>query len=157
MGEGTDRVTDGAGDQQVSRVSAEIDGLRGELGTLVAELDRRRHELFDVGLQVRRHPVAVAIAAATAALVLGGLVAVMVRGRRDRRRPTVRAREARRALARLLDHPDRVAAEQSVVQRVVAAAGVAAGSALAKRMVDRYVAARPTTARRARRETAARA
>lgn len=158
MGEGADRVTNGAADVQVRRVAGEIDGLRGELGLLVAELDRRRHELFDVGLQVRRHPAAVAIAAATAALVLGGMVALLVRGRRERRRPTVRARETRRALARLLDHPDRVAAEQGVVQKIVAAAGVAAGSALAKRMVDRYVMARPAAApRRARAETTARA
>lgn len=165
MGEGADRVTDGAADQQVRRVSGEIDGLRGELGALVAELDRRRHELFDLGLQVRRHPVAVAVAAATAALVLGGAVAMLVRGRRERRRPAVRAREARRALARLLEHPDRVATEPGVIQKIAAAAGVAAGTALAKGLVDRYVAPRPTvrvatpaaTPARPRAETGARA
>jgi hypothetical protein len=157
MGEGADRVTDGAAGQHVRQVSREIESLRGELGTLVAELDRRRHELFDLGLQVRRHPVAVAVAAATGALLLGGLVALAVRGRRERRRPVVRARETRRALARLLDHPDRVAAEPSVGQKILAAAGAAAGTALAKRMIDRYVVARPVPRRRVPTEVAARA
>lgn len=147
MGEGADRVTDGAPHRHVQRVSGEIDALRGELGALVAELDRRRQELFDVGLQVRRHPVAVAVTAATAALLLGGLVALAVRGRRERRRPVVRVREARHALARLLAHPDRVAAQPSLTQKLLAAAGAAAGTALARRMVGRYVPARPAPPR----------
>lgn len=154
MGEGADRVTDGAPKQHVQRVSSEIDALRGELGALVAELDRRRQELFDVGLQVRRHPVAVAVTAATAALLLGGLLAVAVRGRRERRRPVARAREARRALGRLLAHPDRVATQPTVAQKLLAAAAAAAGTALAKRMVARYVAVRPPP-RRARHEAPA--
>lgn len=154
MGEGADRVTDGAPRQQVQRVSGEIDALRGELGALVAELDRRRQELFDVGLQVRRHPVAMAVTAATAALLLGGLLALAVRTRRERRRPVVRARETRRALGRLLAHPDRVAAKPSLAHTLLATAGAAAGTALAKRMVARYVAVRPAP-RRARGEAPA--
>ena len=54
MGEGADRVMDRPPQQHVQRVAGEIDTLRGELGALVAELDRRRQELFDLGLQVRR-------------------------------------------------------------------------------------------------------
>ncbi len=111
MGEAADRVKkDGSPEHAVRRVSGEIDALRNDLGNLVAELDRRRHEMFDLGLQARRHPVAIAVAAATAALVAGGLIAVAIRARRRRRSPAARAREARRALARLLDHPQRVAA-----------------------------------------------
>ena len=47
--------------EHVSRVSGEIAMLRSEIGSLVGELDRRRHELFDLRLQARRHPVGLAI------------------------------------------------------------------------------------------------
>jgi hypothetical protein len=126
----------------VGRVAGEIDTLRTELGGLVAELDRRRHEALDLGLQIKRHPVLVATVATVAALLVGGAIAVAVRGRRQRRRPAVRAREARRALSRLFDHPDRVAAEPSIQNKVAAAVAVALASALAKRLIERSV--RPT-------------
>ncbi|HET8734067.1 MAG TPA: hypothetical protein VFM45_09885, partial [Anaeromyxobacteraceae bacterium] len=122
------------------QVAGEIASLRLELGAVLGELDRRRRELFDVGLQVRRHPVVVAVGATAVALVAGGLLAVAVRARRERRRPTVRARETRRALARLLDHPERVGARPGIGEAILAAAGAAAGAALARRMVDRLVA-----------------
>jgi hypothetical protein len=140
MGQGADRVN-GAREDAVDRVEGEIDSLRGELGGLVAELDRRRHEVFDVRLQLQRHPLAAAIAAAAAALVVGGLLAVAVRTRRERRRPSVRARQARRALARLLDHPDRVAAERSVGNRVATAVLTLAATTLVKRLIDARIAA----------------
>jgi hypothetical protein len=133
-------MKDGSMTGDVRRVAGEIEVLRGDIGSLVSELDRRRHELFDLRLQAKRHPVVVMAAAATAALVVGGLLAVAVRARRDRHRPSVRAREVRDALARLLDHPDRVAAETSVLDKVLAAAGVAAGTTLARRLVNRMVA-----------------
>lgn len=134
----------------VSRVSGEIDTLRSDIGNLVAELDRRRHELFDLKLQAKRHPVALAVAVAGAALVLGGLVALAMRSRRERHRPSRRAREVSHAVARLLEHPDRVAAEQSTRDKILVAAGVAAGTAVARRLVDRFVGPTPAAPRRAR-------
>lgn len=147
MGEGAARVMSASED--VRRVSGEIETLRGELGTLVAELDRRRHEALDLGLQVRRHPAVVAVVAGLAAIAVGGLIAFAVRSRRERRRPTVRAREARRALARLLEHPERVASpEPNLPGKVARALAVAAASTLAKRLVERAVRpARPARAR----------
>ncbi len=118
--------------EDVRRVSGEIDVLRHDLGSILSELDRRRREMTDVRLQMRRHPVVVVAAAGTAALLLGGALALLLRDRRRRSRPTVRAREARRALARLLDHPHRVAAEPSMGAKIATAAGVAAGSAIAR-------------------------
>jgi hypothetical protein len=144
MGQGPDRVN-GATEQSVVRVSGEIDTLRGELGALVAELDRRRHEAFDLGLQARKHPVAVAIAAATLALAVGGIIALAVTARRRARRPSVRAREARRALARMLEKPGRVAAEPSIPRKALAAMATAAAATLAKRLVQRQVAPTPRT------------
>ena len=81
------------GEGNVGRVSGEIESLRGELGALIGELDRRRHEAFDLGLQVRRHPVAVAVAAATLALAVGGLIALVVAGRRRRQRPAQKVKD----------------------------------------------------------------
>jgi hypothetical protein len=125
--------------RDVGRVSGEIDTLRQELGRLVGELDRRRHELLDVKLQIRRHPVAVAVTAGAAALLLGGVVGMALRRRRQHARPAIRAREARRALARLLDHPERVAHEQSTSRKIAAAAGVAVGSVVARRLAERFI------------------
>jgi hypothetical protein len=145
MGEGADRVRDGSpsANETVGRVSGEIDMLRNELGALVGELDRRRHEALDLGLQARRHPVLVATVATVAALVVGAAIAVIVRGRRERRRPTVRARETRRALSRLFEHPHRVAAEPSIPNKVVTALSVAVATAIAKRLIDQGL--RPRT------------
>jgi hypothetical protein len=136
-------MKNGSSHADVGRVSGEIDTLRNELGGLVAELDRRRHEALDLGLQVRKHPLLVAAVATAAALVLGGALALVVHGRRERRRPSVRARETRRALARLFDHPNRVASEPSVATKVGTAVAVALATALAKRLVARSVPARP--------------
>jgi hypothetical protein len=135
--------------EHVSRVSGEIELLRSEIGNLVGELDRRRHELFDLRLQAKRHPVGLAIAAAGAALIVGGLIALAVRSRREARSPSRRARDVSRAISRLVDHPDRVAAEESVRNKILAAAGIAAGTAVARRLVDRFIAPTPAP-RRAR-------
>jgi hypothetical protein len=132
-------ASDGTAD--VGRVSGEIDTLRGELGTLVAELDRRRHEAFDLSLQARRHPMVVIAAASTVALLVGGMIALVVGHRRERQRPSTRVRETRRAMARLLDHPDRVAAEPSLGGKVLAAIGTTAGTVVVKRLLGRYLAA----------------
>ena len=118
-------------------VASDIDRLRGELGRLVSELDRRRHEALDVREQMRRHPLVTVAVAAAAAAVLGGLVAFALRQRRRRHDPVHRAREVRGALARLLDHPDRVAAETTLTDKILGAAGVVAAGALARRVVDR--------------------
>jgi hypothetical protein len=135
--------------EHVARVSGEIALLRRELGGLVGELDRRRRELFDLRLQAKRHPVGLAIAAGAAALLVGGLVALAVRSRREARRPSRRARELSLALSRFVDHPDRVAAEESVRKRILVAASVAAGTAVARRLVDRLIAS-PAAPRRTR-------
>jgi hypothetical protein len=142
MGKGTARVN-GASEATVGRVSGEISTIRNELGALVSELDRRRHEAFDLGLQVRRHPVAVAVAAATLALAVGGLIALAVSARRERRRPSARVRETRRALARNMERPHQVGRDPSIPRKVVAAIATAAAANLAKRLIQRQVAPAP--------------
>lgn len=127
----------------VRRVSGEIDTLRGDIASLVSELDRRRHEMFDVRLQARKHPVLLASVAAGGALLLGAGIAFAVRARRERQRPVNRAREVRRAMARLVDHPEDVAAKPKMREAILTAVGVAVATTLAKRLVDRAVAAAP--------------
>lgn len=137
--------------EDVRRVSGEIAALRQDMGSLIGELDRRRHELTDIRLQMRRHPVAVVVAAGAAALLLGGMLTLLMREHRQRSRPSSRVRETRRALARLLDHPYRVAAEPSMVAKIGVAAGtaagVAAGTAAARHLV-RLAMARTAPVRR---------
>ncbi|BDG08407.1 hypothetical protein [Anaeromyxobacter paludicola] len=131
-------------------LEGEIESLRGELGDLVSELDRRRHELLDLRLQLRRHPVAFGVAGVSVVLVLGGAVAVMVNARERRRRPTERARRLGKALSRMIDAPHKVAREPSVGEKILAAAGTAAASILVKRLMDRATAPVARAAREAR-------
>jgi hypothetical protein len=140
MGQGADRVRNGsAGPGDVHRVAGELDVLRHELGGLVSELDRRRHEALDFRLQVKRHPVLVATVTTVAALLVGGAIALIVRETRERRKPTRRAREIRDALGRLVDHPREIASQPSIGNKIATAVGVAVATALAKRLLDRSV------------------
>jgi hypothetical protein len=145
MGQGTDRVKNGSpGAADVGRVAGEIEVLRHELGGLVSELDRRRQEALDLRLQLRRHPVLVATVVTVAALLVGGALALVVREGRERRKPTRRAREVKDAFSRLLEHPREVASQPSIGNKIATAVGVAVATALAKRLLDRSVPARPS-------------
>ena len=90
-----------------AEIELEIESLRSEIGGLVDELDRRRHEATDVRLQIRRHPRAAALLLGVVALsVIGRLV--LLRRRRATRLST-RAANLARALALLSrEDPDRV-------------------------------------------------
>jgi hypothetical protein len=136
-----------------------VAALRDEIAELVDELDRRRREAFDLGLQLRRHPAAAAAAAVVAAVAVGGLVALGVRRRRRRASRLARAREVRRALARLLREPERVGRPPAAIEKLALAAATAAIGALARRLFlerSRPPVARPTRPReRAPRDAAA--
>jgi hypothetical protein len=146
MGEGADRVRNGS--PRPEQVAGEIDVLRNELGGLVDELDRRRHEAFDIRLQASRHPLVVAGVATVLALVVGAAVAVAIRNGRRRRSPTARARDVRAALSRLAEHPRRVAADPSIANKLLTAALLALATTLAKRLAERAVTATPAAAHR---------
>ncbi len=140
MGEGKGEVTQKRSPpRNPFQLESEIQTLRGELGKLVDELDRRRRETFDWRLQVRRHPVAAGVAAVAVAAAIAGTAAFLVRSRRRRRRPIERIRRARMALVRLLDDPDRIAREPRIAEKMAAAAGTAAASMLARRIVSHAI------------------
>lgn len=132
-----------AGDERPPRqIENRIDGLRRELGDIVSELDRRRHEAFDLRLQAKRHPMALGIAGVTVAAAIGVGLALAVRRRRARQRPLERARRARLAFERLMDDPEHMARESTVGEKILAAAGTAVASLLVKRALDRVMPAR---------------
>jgi hypothetical protein len=122
-------------------IEEEIVRRRGELGALVGELNLRRHELTDVKLQVRRHPLGVAVAVLAAAATAAGAVALATR--RARRRNTLIARRARlrKAMARMIDRPERVAVEPTITERILASAGSAVAVFVIKAALERF--ARP--------------
>ena len=141
MGEGTDRVngqrTNGEPRKMTRELETEITEVRTRLDRSLAELDRRRHELTDVRLQVRRHPM-VAVAAGVTVLALLGGVAYAVWASRQRNKPVSKARRLKHALSRMIDEPHKVAkSEPTVPEKILAAAGTAAATILVKKMMER--------------------
>jgi hypothetical protein len=151
MGERTNGVTPADGEPGASkRIATEITTLRGDIGDLVAELDRRRREAFDVRLQLRRHPVAASVAGLTVAAVLGGTVALLVYNARRKQRTTYKAQQFRVALGRMMKYPDRVArGEPPPSEKILAAIGTAAATLLVKRALERAVPSPKQRSRRA--------
>jgi hypothetical protein len=139
MGEGARGVNRGP-----TRPSREIEGeiaaLRGEIGDLVGELDRRRRELFDVRAQLRAHPVAISLAGLALVAVVGGAVALLVYDARRRQRPRYKARQLRVAVGRMIQHPERVGrGEPPPTEKILAAVGTAVATLLVKRAMARAV------------------
>ena len=145
MGEGSTRVSaardpnagrtkgEDAVAEETWRLRREIDATRGELDRYIEELQRRRRELTDVKLQVRRHPaivvgLGVAVAAVVGAAVLGA--------RRARKRKAVsRVRRALGALGSLPPAPRPPAGGRML--DLFLDAGLPLGVALAKGLLRR--------------------
>jgi hypothetical protein len=89
--------------RETPEIEQEIEGLRSDLGELVGELDRRRHDATDIPLQIRRHPRAAAVVGAGIALTILARLTVLRRRRADTMR--ARALNLARALA-LLSNED---------------------------------------------------
>ncbi|HWN45566.1 MAG TPA: hypothetical protein VNW71_25300 [Thermoanaerobaculia bacterium] len=139
MAEGTGRVTEvdeeAPGDPRP--IEADIVRQRAQLTTLVTELQRRGHELTDVGLQVRRHAVAVTATVLAVGAVAVGSIALGVWRARRRNTLTARGGRLREAVGRMIDRPERVAVEATVTQRIIGAAGSAAAAFLIKAILER--------------------
>lgn len=143
MGERTDRlkalppVSDRereAPKAHAREVESEIEDIRKRLDSTLAELDKRRHEVTDWRLQMRRHPRVVAGAGIGALALVGGLVALALLSRR--RAPATRARKLRDAFGRVYENPQKVARpEPGVAVKVMAAIATAVGTSLAKKYI----------------------
>jgi hypothetical protein len=84
----------------------EANVIRGRLMHTIEQLDRRRHEAFDLRLQLRRHMAQIGLIGALAIIATGiavGVVVDRIRTAADRRRQA-----RRRLLMTVWRHPDRV-------------------------------------------------
>ena len=136
MGQGTVGVS-----KPEAEIEREIENVRMRLDKSLAELDRRRHELMDVKLQVRKHPQAVLIAGGIVVLLVGaGWLAA--RSSRREPEPVKRMRRFRLASSRMMEHPERVARATPLWEKIAASVGTTIAVALTKRLLDRALADR---------------
>jgi hypothetical protein len=128
------------------RLDHDIGSLREELSTLVAELKRRRHDALDVRLQLQRHAAGIGVAVAGAIVAAAATAWLGARRARQRGRFTARAGRLRRAVARMVDQPERVAAPRpSLITQIATAGATAIVVGITRRVLNR-VLARVTTA-----------
>src|SRR5205085_1679329 len=85
--------------------------------------------------QLRRHPVPISLVAAALLALAAGGVALAVTRRRRRQRLPARLERLREALGRMVAKPNRVATDPGVGRKIAAAAGAAAASLTAKKLV----------------------
>jgi hypothetical protein len=123
----------------VEVLSGEISAVRAELDTLLGELDRRRHDVLDVPLQVRRHAVGASLTVLALIATVAASVWLGLSRRRRRDGVGARAGRLRHAVARMTAHPERVASEPTVAGKIAVAAASAAVAALIKKFLERGV------------------
>jgi len=137
MDQGTPGV-DHDSEAKARALEHEIGELRGQIDGVVTELDRRRRETFDVRLQLRRHKTPIALAGAGLVLLAGGSIALAVWRHRERQRPLSKARRLRKAVARMIDAPERVArGDPHIGLKILTAAMTAVVTTLARKMTER--------------------
>lgn len=139
MGEGTARLNgNGKAETRPPReIERDIEHLRTRLDKSLAELDRRRHELTDVRLQLQRHPGVFIGAGAVVALMIGGVAFAVWRSRKREELPQ-KAKRLRIAVGRAVDHPKKVArGDAPVWEKIVAAVGTTIAVNLTKKVIDR--------------------
>ena len=151
---------DGAGAdsprEATRRLDRDIDGLRDELSGLVAELKRRGHDVVDVKLQLKRHGLEIAVAAA--GIIAAAVATAWLGAHRARRRDRLPARvgRLRQAVSRMIDRPERVAVDPrpSMLAQIATAAATSVVVAVTKRAANRFLAGPPTNPRLLGRERA---
>ena len=125
----------------VHELGNEVAHVRDDLDVLLGELDRRRHEVLDVPLQLRRHALGVGLTVLAFTLAAAGSVGLTMWRRRRRRRLRARAGRLSQAIARMTEHPERVATEPTIRAKIVTAAVSAVAAALVKKLLERGVTA----------------
>ncbi len=124
--------------ERAGSLEHEIEDIRSNLDRLLGDLDRRRHEAFNVRLQWQRHKVAIVVVAASVISALGGIIALVARRRRMHARLSSRFRRFSRALAIIGEKPERVTSgEKTVTGRILSAAGGAAAAMIARQVAGR--------------------
>ncbi len=139
MGEGTPRVNgNGKAETRAPReIERDIEHLRSRLDKSLAELDRRRHELTDVRLQMQRHPGVFIGAGAVVALMVGGVAFAVWRSHKREELPQ-KAKRLRIAMRRAVDDPKKVArGDAPVWEKIIAAVGTTIAVNLTKKLIDK--------------------
>ena len=150
MGEGTVGLVVKEAEQKPAReIEREIEHLRTRLDRSLSELDRRRHELTDLKLQMRKHPQVFIGAGTAAALIVGGIGFAIWRANKREEVPQ-KARRLRIAFGRAVDQPEKVArGEAPAWEKILAAVGTTIAVSLTKKMLERAWTALPPPPRRA--------
>jgi hypothetical protein len=125
----------------VHELGNEVAHARDELDVLLGEFDRRRHEVLDVPLQLRRHALGAGLTVLAFTLAAAGSVGLTIWRRRRGERVRARAGRLSQAIARMTEHPERVAAEPTIPAKILTAAASAAVAALVKKLLERGVTA----------------
>ena len=129
------RFAEAPPEDRAKALQHDVEEIRDDLTDLVNELDRRRHQFFDVRGQVSRHALALTLAGVGLVGLVAGGWALAARHRRRRESLASRVVRLRRALARMIDKPGRVASSPSALEKIGVAGASAIISALAKRLV----------------------
>ena len=141
MGEGTVGVEERK--KAPREIEREIEHLRTRLDRSLAELDRRRHELTDLKLQMRKHPQVFAGAGAVVVLVVGGIGFAIWRSHKREVVPQ-KARRFRIAMGRAVDHPEKVArGDAPAWEKILAAVGTTIAVSVTKKLLERAWTALP--------------
>lgn len=119
MGQGTAGVD--ATQKSPREIERELAFLRTRLDRSLAELDRRRHELTNVKLQARRHPLAFAGAGGALLLIAGGVGFAIWRAARKPSLPT----------------PELLRREHPALQKILAAVGTTIAVGLTRKLLAR--------------------
>lgn len=126
------------GDRAI-HLSESIARRRERLGVILAELDRRRRDFFDVRKQMRKNavPLVLMLVGVGGAVALG--LVLRARRRRYERRLPQRVSRVTAAFRRAVKDPDRVAAPPPYLGKsMLIAVASAAASALAAAVVKRW-------------------
>jgi hypothetical protein len=121
-------------------LGGEIAVVRDQLDTLLGELDRRRREALNVPLQLRRHAAGVSVTVLSLALTAAGSAWLMRWRRRRRERLLAQGIRLRRAVARMTEHPERVATEPTIPAKIATAALGALVTSLVRKLLEAVVA-----------------
>jgi hypothetical protein len=120
-------------------LAGEVAIVREELDVLLAELDRRRRDLLNVRLQLRRHGVGTALTALALVGAAAGVGWLSVWHRRRRRRLSAPADRLREGISRMTEHPERVAAAPTMAGKILTAAASATVASLVRKGLGRLL------------------
>jgi hypothetical protein len=138
MGQGRDDVS-GADSPEV--LEQEVEELRENVTEVIGKLDRRRHEVFDWRIQLKRNAVPLALTALGFIVFVAGTAGLSAWRRRRRDRPLARARRMRAAFSRMVAHPELIAQPRpSISNRALAAAVSAVAGRVAEVVSGRVLA-----------------